>query len=113
MPQRQLAPFDDDCFRRRLGLGLVERNGLGGLHARPSRSQLGIEFADPLAQVGILLDQAGQPVSTRSRKASTSSSLYPRLPIGRLTERHIVHVSRCQWHRVPFRSWDGGLNSGY
>ena len=52
------ALLDDDGD---LGLRLVERDGLGGLHhAGPRRCQFGIEFAHPLAQVCVLLHEPGE-----------------------------------------------------
>ena len=85
-----------------LGLGLIHRNGLGGLRAGaaacPDTGQLLVQLVDPLTQIRVLLDQPGQLVFHQVEEGVDLVFVVASLADGRLTERHIVDVGGCKWH---------------
>jgi hypothetical protein len=90
-------------------LRLVHRDRLRRHRSRAGGGQLGVEFADPLTQIGVLLDEPRQLRLDQIEEGVHLVLVVATLADGRLAERHIVHVGRCQWHCVPLPIWDGGI----
>jgi hypothetical protein len=75
---------------------------LGGLRtgagARPSTGQFLVELVDPLTQIGVLFDEAGQLVLHQIEEGVDLVFVVATLADRRLTKRHIVDVGWCQRH---------------
>src|SRR5690606_12635664 len=96
---------------RRLGFRfrLVQRNRLSRLSAagrRTSGLQFLVQLRHPLAQVGVLLDEAGEFDLDQIEKRVDLILVITALSYRRLTERDIVYVGWCERHSMPPWSLD-------
>ena len=102
-PAAPRTPAAADGLRLGLGLGWYTGIDWVGLHAAAGTGagELLIELGDPLTQVGVLLDEAGQLVLDQIEEGVDLVLVVAALADRRLAERDVVDVGWCKRHCLP------------